>query len=255
MNPARLAFRTINRSLATVGFRLQRQQLDFDDRIDQQDLLDRMFVKLADAFEHWLISQQLFEIKKRLDFVHETAYFFDKYIASPYRDPFGSSRFNNLLSLYLITKAADPKVVIDSGTYTGGSAWALSLATLDAEIRSYDIDLSRLKLRCKGVRYVEADWASEQQGDLFHGLGYFDDHVDQAKRLLESAERGLPLAVFDDDLPVTWFASMAHGGPRFRKWRWFWMAISAKRVNCRGLQAANGMSGLCRTIIWIRREP
>jgi hypothetical protein len=211
-DPLRVAFRMTNRLLGIVGLRLERVVMDFDSRIDQPDLLERMFSKLADAAESWFVSQRVFKVRQSLNFVAETAGFYERYLGSPYRDRFGGSRFNNLLFLYLLAKSANPNIVIDSGTYTGASAWAFSLALPDAEIRSYDPDLSQLKLRCKRVRYVEADWTSEQQGDLSQALAYFDDHVDQAKRLLESATRGLPLAIFDDDLPVTSFAGMAHSG-------------------------------------------
>ena len=40
-------------------------------------------------------------------------------------------------------------------------------------------------------------------------LAYFDDHVDQVRRLIEAADRGCQIAIFDDDYPITSFYAMA----------------------------------------------
>jgi hypothetical protein len=114
----------------------------------------------------------------------------------------------------LLAKSAEPAVIIDSGTFTGSSAWALSLGCPKAQVYSFDINLEFLINREAGVTYVEQDWMSfDWNGvDLSNSLVYFDDHVDQAQRLLEAVERGVPLAIFDDDFPVGAFAPMAHGG-------------------------------------------
>lgn len=212
MHLARFAYRTINSLLGTAGLQITRKQLDFECRITQSHTLDRFFSSIGDIASDWISIQKVFEPKIHLDFKRECEFFFERYLSSPYRDQFGGSRFNNLLWLYLICKSARPKYVIDSGTYTGASAWALSTATPDSTITSYDIDLSRLKQRMPNVRYVETDWMSDNPGDLSDSLIYFDDHVDQAKRLIEAFKRGIPFAIFDDDFPVSAFAPMAHGG-------------------------------------------
>jgi hypothetical protein len=132
----------------------------------------------------------------------------------PYRERGGGSRFNNLSWLYLIAKAMQPTVVIDSGTFKGASAWALSCAVPEARIYSFDIDLSRIAYRADGVTYLQSDWTGfDWSGiDLTNSLIYFDDHLDQARRLIEASTHGIPVAVFDDDFPVTSFAEMAHDG-------------------------------------------
>jgi hypothetical protein len=52
---------------------------------------------------------------------------------------------------------------------------------------------------------------------LTRALCYFDDHVDQVRRLLEATERKIPFAIFDDDLPLTCFALMAPSPSRLPK--------------------------------------
>ena len=103
---------------------------------------------------------------------------------------------------------------MDSGSFTGASAWAMGLAAPDARILSFDIDLGRVLKRAPNARYIERDWMKERI-ELAPGeraMAYFDDHVDQAQRLLESREIGIDLAIFDDDFSVSNFASFAHGG-------------------------------------------
>jgi len=64
----------------------------------------------------------------------------------------------------------------------------------------------------------EQDWADQPfREDRSRGLCYFDDHVDQAARLEQAAAKGFPLAIFDDDFPVTSFAEMAHDGAALPK--------------------------------------
>jgi hypothetical protein len=136
-----------------------------------------------------------------LDWRAEVERFYELYLGSPYRAMSGGSRFNNQLWLYAVTKAYAPKLVVDSGTYQGASAWALDLAA-PGKVISFDIDLSQLVRREPGVRYVERDWygADILSGEALGGaLIYFDDHLNQARRLLEAQAAGIPFAVFDDD--------------------------------------------------------
>jgi hypothetical protein len=46
---------------------------------------------------------------------------------------------------------------------------------------------------------------------------YFDDHVDQGRRLTEAVERDCDLAIFDDDFSVLSFVTMAHSGAALPK--------------------------------------
>lgn len=110
-----------------------------------------------------------------------------------------------------------PDLVIDSGTFRGASAWAFSAA--GAKVHSFDIDLSRLARTSDHVAYSQCDWTQFdwKDFDFSRTLIYFDDHLDQVKRLIEAAQHGIPLAIFDDDFPVSSFAPMAHGGAALPK--------------------------------------
>ncbi|MGC2297232.1 MAG: hypothetical protein WA476_00410, partial [Acidobacteriaceae bacterium] len=128
------------------------------------------------------------------------------------REAGGGSRFNNLAWLYTIARAMQPSFVIDSGTFRGASAWAFSKAGIP--VYSFDIDLSQLLHRSPAVLYTQSDWTvfNWRDKDLSQALIYFDDHLDQVRRLFEASQRVLPVAIFDDDFPITSFAPMANGG-------------------------------------------
>jgi hypothetical protein len=178
-----------------------------------------MLSTLAERFDSWAKEQHTWDVTEAADTRQATERFFAAYLAAPYRSPVGGSRFNNLLWLYLLARVCRPTVIIDSGTYCGASAWAFAEAGQQVPILSFDLDLRRVAKRCPGVQYIQADWTTCELAkyDLSRALVYFDDHVDQARRVIETAKRGIPMAVFDDDFPVTSFASMAHGGAALPK--------------------------------------
>lgn len=205
------AFRLTNKLLSIPGLKIERLNEDFSifpiDEFSQQ----RMFNELAESYDNWFERQTILQSVVTFDTLIEVKNFFEAWKKSPFKKQTGSSRFNNLLWLFLISKRYAPKIIIDSGTFEGASAWALKLGCPDAEILSFDIDLSQLKLKAAGVSYFEADWAStaRQWNNNDRVLVYFDDHVDQAKRLLEAQHFGCSLVIFDDDYPLTSYFNMA----------------------------------------------
>lgn len=214
MNVTTFAYRSLNKVLAKLNLTLAVADKDFQAHLTDSADLDELFCALARPLDEWLRGQTVFEQSQALNCRVEVEQFYGEYMQSPFRVNSGGSRFNNLLWLYCVTKAFVPTVVVDSGTYKGASVWALQMAAPAAKIFSFDIDLSRLVKKCPGVEYIEEDWATYDFSsvDLSRGFCYFDDHLDQARRLLEARDRGFGLAVFDDDFPVTSFALMAHGG-------------------------------------------
>jgi hypothetical protein len=200
-----------NKVLKLVDCSVERRSLDFDDRLSSGKHLNRMFERLATALDGWLSTQVVFPIAAKFDLETEIARFYADYLESPFRDQTGGSRFNNALWLNVIAKALQPTLVVDSGSYTGASSWALSRGAPAAAVFSFDIDLSHLRRRSPGVRYLEADWSTVDWSgqDTSSALCYFDDHIDQARRVLEAAERGVGTAIFDDDLSLGAFPPMA----------------------------------------------
>lgn len=212
MGIKRAVFRCSNSILSKFNLELRISARDFDARLDQPFQLRRIFAALAKISDEWLSRQRFFPVRGSFDTVEVLARFYDAFLASPFRRNDGGSRFNNLAWLHLIAKAMQPSFVIDSGTFRGASAWAFS--TAGAKVCTFDIDLSRLARRAENVVYSKSDWTAFDWGttDFSNTLIYFDDHLDQVRRLIEAAQHGIPVAVFDDDFPVTSFAPMAHAG-------------------------------------------
>jgi hypothetical protein len=181
--------------------------------------VDGMLARIADAAQGWLTRQSIFPNPVSFDVRQEVGSFYGAYLSSPFRGAFGGSRFNKSLWLALVAKALRPTLIIDSGTYMGGSAWALSLGAPDERILSFDVDLSQLRLRLGTCEYFQHDWSTHDltRFDLSCALCYFDDHVDQVRRVLEAKDRGIPFALFDDDLPLSCFAIMAPSPARLPK--------------------------------------
>jgi hypothetical protein len=204
----------VNTVVSPTGLELRKRLLDFDSHLDNPDLLDRFFADLGDVIDPWIAAQSLFPVRSRFRAADHLPAFYESYLASPFRLPYGGSRFNNLVWLFVIARSAQPEAVIDSGTFRGGSAWALSQAVPNARIYSFDIDLSRLTERAPNATYLQQDWTRHnwEMLDLSNSLIYFDDHLDQVRRLIEASQRAIPFAIFDDDYSVTSFAGMANRG-------------------------------------------
>lgn len=212
MGLKRIAFRSSNNFLRRFGLRLSVITEGFDARLDQPAQLRRIFSAFGEIADAWLERQKIFPVKNRFQTAEVLGEFYEEFLKRPFREPGGGSRFNNLAWLYVIARAMQPSFVIDSGTYRGASAWAFSRAGV--AVYSFDIDLSQLAYRSPSVVYTQSDWTSFDWAgkDLANALIYFDDHLDQVRRLREASKRGIPVSIFDDDFPITSFAPMANGG-------------------------------------------
>lgn len=217
MSLKRVVFRGSNQLLRRFGLQLSVIEGDFDARLDQPEQVRRIFTAFGEIADGWLRSQRIFAVKNRFKSADVLGEFYEEFLRMPFREKGGGSRFNNLAWLYLISRAMQPSLIIDSGTFRGASAWAFSKAGVP--VYSFDIDLSWLAHRSTSVTYTQCDWTGNDWNgkDLSRALIYFDDHLDQVRRLMEAADQGVPVAIFDDDFPVTSFASMAHGGQALPK--------------------------------------
>jgi len=208
------AFRMCNKVLGGIGLGIQRVGPDFINRPIGSAQTHELARRLADAFDQWKSNQDLFEDLRNFDSQAAVHQFYKAYLQSPFRTAFGGSRLNNLVLLYLFARSYRPTFIVDSGTFQGASAWALKMGAPEASVVSFDIDLSRMMSETPGVTYVESDWASFDFAtfDLSRSVAFFDDHIDQVRRLKESAANNIKVLILDDDLEVGAFAGMAHGG-------------------------------------------
>lgn len=215
--------RSANRLLGVAGWQMQPLVADFDARLESPAHVAAMHAAMAEQVSRWLAQQQILPVPPQspepADLTTEIASFYEAFLRSPFRLQLGESRYNNCLWLFLLARILQPQLIIDSGTYTGASAWSLSRGAPEAKVVSFDIDLSNLKQRAPGVEYVEADWTTFDLAPYAGQriLAYFDDHVDQARRLLEAHARRIPVTIFDDDFTLGAFPAMAHDGAALPK--------------------------------------
>ncbi|ACA20734.1 hypothetical protein M446_6475 [Methylobacterium sp. 4-46] len=141
--------------------------------------------------------------------------FWDLIGAAPVAQRRGGNGFNGALCLYVLMRALRPPVVIESGVFRGLTTWITRQACPEAEILCFDPDLSGLRYRDRRARYHAGDWSERDLGglDLAEGVGFFDDHISQARRVREARARGLTRLIFDDDAAA--HRLHAHGGPAF----------------------------------------
>ena len=135
------------------------------------------------------------------------------YDQRPVTDNRGGSGFNDSLWLYLLARAFTPRLIVESGSHKGHSAWLFRQACPQAEIHSFDISWDHLAYRDTGVSYHKHDWseADLNSGNPLESLAFFDDHISHARRIEEAWARGFRLLLLDDNFPA--HQLHATGGP------------------------------------------
>lgn len=140
--------------------------------------------------------------------------FAEIYDTRPVRDNSGGSGFNDSLWLFVLGRAFAPSWIVESGVHKGHSTWILRQACPDAKIFSFDITLKNIQYVDDNTEYFERDWGDWENPpglDPARALIFFDDHIDQARRLVEAAGRGFSTAIFDDNFAAEHL--YATGGP------------------------------------------
>lgn len=141
--------------------------------------------------------------------------FWDMILRAPVRQKQGGNGFNGALQIYAVARALQPDLIVESGVFRGFTTWILRQACPKARILSFDPVLTKLRYKDEqGERHAH-DWSSHDFAgvDLSGALLFFDDHIDQGRRVLEAAARGATHLLFDDDTAA--HRIHAHGGPAY----------------------------------------
>jgi len=196
--------RAINRSLEPMGFTFQRYFPEIQSRsmesLTVQERQIRMFKQsMVDALS------QFPEIVECLPQDREIRDFISKLKACKIQQDRGGGGFSSAILLWTLARAIYPDLVIESGVFRGFTTWVIRTACPQARQYAFDISFAERQRIENGVEYHEADWMSvpvavpEDRASLI----YFDDHVDQWRRIREAAGRGFRYLIFDDSLPST----------------------------------------------------
>ncbi|MFC3227281.1 hypothetical protein ACFOGJ_08580 [Marinibaculum pumilum] len=200
-------YRFLNRHvLPHHGLILRKYATDGDDAADSPELLARQDAALAGLLSHWAAAAGFAGAPDEAGMAAWVAEFREVHARRPIRDNKGGAGFNSSLCLWLTARLAQPRAVIESGTFQGHSAWLLRQALPDAEIVTYDTVPENLQLRLPDIDYRHGDWSADDAAPPSAApadtLLFFDDHVSHARRLREAVARGYPLALLDDDVPA-----------------------------------------------------
>ena len=103
--------------------------------------------------------------------------------------------------LYFLLKDIKPKQIIESGTFYGFSLYFIKEAakSFSTKIISFDIDQTKSQ-KYPEVEYYSHDWMDKK--DLVEGEStfvFFDDHMDQDKRLQQAFLRNQEHILFHDN--------------------------------------------------------
>jgi hypothetical protein len=130
--------------------------------------------------------------------------FFACYPERPVSDNSGGSGYSDCFWLYTGARLLAPGVIVESGVLKGQTTWLLRQACPAALLYAVDLDLTQRMYRHASIHYHEGDWTELgfDGVDLVRSLCFFDDHVDQARRVREAHARGFRTLLFDDDLPA-----------------------------------------------------
>lgn len=130
--------------------------------------------------------------------------FFEIYKQRPVTDNRGGSRFHNSFWLYTICSLLKPDVIVESGVWKGHSSWIFRKANPSAKLYCFDPCFDNLIYKDNQINYINNDWFNYdfKKIDITNSLCFFDDHVNQAKRVREAYDKGFRNIIFDDAPPV-----------------------------------------------------
>jgi hypothetical protein len=130
--------------------------------------------------------------------------FFEAFRRCPIKQGIGGCGFNAGLLLFISARIAQPRLIVESGTFQGYTSWVFQTACPDADIHCFDISFVNRLWHHPKIRYHQHDWAEKALPFSVpaNSLGFFDDHISQAQRVIEATERGFTRLIFDDNLPL-----------------------------------------------------
>ncbi len=130
--------------------------------------------------------------------------FFVLYQGRGQTDNTHGSGFHNAFWMYLLARALNPSLIVESGVWKGHTTWLLSNACPKADLYGFDINLKKVEYDDLNAQLFEQDWKTYQFPKFApeKGLVFFDCHVNHAQRILEAKAKGFKHILFDDNPPV-----------------------------------------------------
>jgi len=129
--------------------------------------------------------------------------FNNAYNCNPSKNSSGGTRYNDLIWLISFCKHLNPKIVIESGVYSGKSLWMLRKAVPIPKLIAFDLHFKQLKFKDESIHFIESDWSMlDTKAVSNNDLCYFDDHINNCLRIKQAYEKGFKHLIFDDSPSV-----------------------------------------------------
>jgi|WetSurMetagenome_2_1015567.scaffolds.fasta_scaffold116951_1 hypothetical protein len=133
--------------------------------------------------------------------------FIEIYAKRPIKENTGGTGIKPGYWLFVMAGFLDAELIIESGVWRGQSAWLLRQANPRAVVHAFDISLQNLEYRDSTIKYHKMDWYEYR---LFccnpeRSIIFFDDHINQARRVQEAHRRGFKWVFFDDNVSPDMF--------------------------------------------------
>jgi hypothetical protein len=133
------------------------------------------------------------------DYAADVKDFLDGYEGNPAAGARRTTAVGSRLWLFILARAVDPKVIVESGVYKGASLVTLRRAVPTAALYGFDIDLSNCMVKDPAITLHEGDWSqSFPESASGEDLCYFDDHINNCLRVREAYDLGFRHLIFDD---------------------------------------------------------
>lgn len=136
--------------------------------------------------------------------------FLDLYTQQEFESNDGGMKFPQLFGMYCFLKEVNPSLVIESGIWRGLGTWMIEKTLPDADVISFDINLSFRNYISEDVTYIKNDVSNMDWDSFFidfpeksldNTLLFLDDHVDFSSRLDFLEKVNMKYVIYEDNYP------------------------------------------------------
>jgi hypothetical protein len=143
------------------------------------------------------------EVKRPRDYQVLFEEFFTLYSERPLQSNPGGMGISHMFATWIFLREADPELVVESGVWKGQSTWLMERATT-ADIVSIDLmpayrEYHSPRATYSDIDFAHMDWSKAPKAKT---VLFFDDHVNQFRRLLQGRAWGFGNFIFEDNYPA-----------------------------------------------------
>lgn len=159
-------------------------------------LRKKLLTQVCDCIEHYFTQEIGLTIQSDLE--KDIIEFYQLLKNNPSREVVKGAAVDGLnIWLHCITRQIRPATIVESGVGFGRSLYTLRHAVDSAEFHAFDVSFSWLPYRDKTISYYEHDWSESDLKCKGIGFCFFDDHINNGRRIREAYERGFTHLIFD----------------------------------------------------------